>query len=81
MPEAAEARFRGFLPWVMVVEERDLSLLGCWEHCGTTHEKMKALERMTSKLDVQYILDFKSFRVTIAQQGVDFLISHSCRCG
>ena len=56
MSEATETLFRGLLPWVRVVEACDLSLLGAPVDIqgipGTIHEKMEALERMTSKLEV-----------------------------
>ena len=56
MPKATEALFRGLLPGVRVVEACDFSLLGAPVNIqgipGTINEKMEALERMTSKVEV-----------------------------
>ena len=56
MPESTEALFRGLLPGVRVVEACDPSLLRASVYIqgipGTINEKMEALERTTSKLEV-----------------------------
>ena len=88
MPEATEALFRGLLPEVRVVEACDLSLLGAPVDIqvipGSIIEKIEALERMTSKLELlnphqAFVLLKKAFEIPKLQYVPRSSPAYLCR--